>query len=93
MVRAQFAWTAGEAELIAYRPTALTTRYACSACGSYLLTEHQAEPDNVFVSLGTLDTSISAKPAYRQFTGAMPAWLGEFHDMPVHEGWPPDSPG
>lgn len=86
--RSDFSWLNGEPTLNRYSPTEYTTRYFCSACGSFLLTEHDAEPENVFISLGTLDTPIATKPQYRQFVKDAPAWVDIQDDLPTHRGWP-----
>ncbi|MGI9328105.1 MAG: GFA family protein, partial [Pseudomonadales bacterium] len=85
--RSEFEWLSNES-LSRFSPMKSTTRYFCSSCGSFLLTEHSAEPENVFVSLGTLDSPIESKPKYRQFVGNAPAWSSIEDDLPLHDGWP-----
>lgn len=88
VVRGDFVWARGEQLLKLFKPTPATTRYFCSTCGSFLLTEHVAEPENVFVSLGTLDTPMTSKPAYHQFAGSAPAWSAIHDTLPKHDAWP-----
>ncbi len=89
--REAFAWLSTAAPAV-YQPTPQSRRYFCANCGSYLLTEHTAEPENVFISLGGLDTELAAAPAYRQFTAGLPAWAAIHDPRPRHPGWPPLHP-
>lgn len=91
VVRSEFTWTKGQSVLAQFSPTEFTIRYFCSACGSFLLTEHSAEPDNVFVSLGSLDTEIVAKPTYLQFTEEAPKWALNDRELLTYKGWPDEA--
>lgn len=88
VTRDVFVWTKGEHILSRYSPTKITVRTFCSVCGSFLLTEHSAEPRNVFVSLGTLDSNISVRPEYQQFAKDLPEWAHQHNDLTVYDGWP-----
>lgn len=83
-----FNWQKGEDSLRSFSPTTKTRRYFCCKCGTFLLTEHDAEPLFVFVSLGTLDTPLTAKPEYRQFTDSRPSWSICGGELPEYAGWP-----
>ena len=89
VAREDFTWLEGENGLLVYSPTKVSRRYSCATCGAYLLTEHDAEHQNVFVSLGSLETHIEGRPTYRQFVGDAPSWWRDLHDIPSHAGWPP----
>lgn len=65
-----FLWTQGEELLSLYQQKETTTRKFCSKCGSYLITTHSADPDNLFISLGALDSLIDSAPEFRQFVGS-----------------------
>lgn len=86
--RNQFEWSTGEAILEHFAPTKLTRRYFCSSCGAYLLTEHDLEPHYVFVSLGTVDSEVTTRPEYRQYTAGAPEWLMFDDDLPKFPKWP-----
>ena len=72
--RNQFEWTSGQEVLQFFQPTTKSKRHFCSRCSSFLLTEHEIEPDNVFVTLGTIDDQLNQKIEYRQFSKDRPAW-------------------
>jgi hypothetical protein len=86
--RESFSWVGSDEHIKVFSPTPMTRRYFCGTCGCYMLTEHDAEPQSVFVSLGALDDEISEQPRYRQFTGSTPHWLDINDDLPRHDKWP-----
>jgi hypothetical protein len=63
--RRQFQFTQGPSAVQAYQSSPSARRLFCSTCGSVLLWDNETEfPDTVFVSAGTLDSSIHP-PAQR----------------------------
>ncbi len=68
-----------------------TTRYFCGGCGSFLLTEHNAEPENLFVSLGAIDTELQSAPGYHQFVDHAASWDSIHDDLLKYADWPSDA--
>ncbi len=85
-----FSWLAGAEQRAVFKPTKATTRYFCSNCGSFLLTEHSAEPENLFVSLGTIDTEFQSAPRYHQFVAHAACWDTIEDDLMKYADWPGD---
>ncbi|MBL4866441.1 MAG: GFA family protein [Pseudomonadales bacterium] len=79
-----FLWTQGEELLSLYQQKETTTRKFCSKCGSYLITTHSADPDNLFISLGALDSLIDSAPEFRQFVGSKAVWDKYENKLPEH---------
>ena len=50
--------------------------------------EHIAEPENIFVSLGTLDSPITALPQYHQFVEDAAEWNEIGDNLTKHLQWP-----
>jgi hypothetical protein len=88
--KSRFKWTDGESGLSQYQPTSSTTRYFCSKCGSFLLSEHVLEPKKVYVSLGTLDRHEDLDILYHQFVDSKAPWYAIHDDLPKHNEWPSD---
>jgi len=86
--RSQFVWIKGDQLLSTYKPTADSRRHFCSSCGSFLLTEHTIEPDNVFISLGSLDKATELKLEYHQFTKSKAKWNIRDNNLPEFTEWP-----
>lgn len=88
IARPSFKWTSGSDNLIIFSPSSRTRRFSCKSCGAYLLTEHDDEPENVFISLGCLDTHIARSPEYHQFVGSKAHWVTIHDHLPVYKTWP-----
>ncbi|OED42492.1 hypothetical protein AB833_07195 [Chromatiales bacterium (ex Bugula neritina AB1)] len=90
VVRELFEWQPTPEFLSCYSPTEITRRYFCRQCGSYLLTEHDDEPDHLFVSLGTLDDTADISIEYHQFAASKARWHTLSAELPAYSKWPPE---
>ena len=88
--RSDFSWTDGASMLSKVQPTPSTTRYFCSGCGSFLLSEHILDPNEVYISLGTLDGQQDLSILYHQFTGSQAPWYQISDWLPQYAEWPDD---
>lgn len=88
--RSHFSWDKGDARINQYKPTEDTVRFLCRRCGGFLLSEHVSEPDNVYISLGTLDKWDVVVMDYHQFTASVPDWCVFDDDLVKYDKWPAD---
>ena len=85
--KSDFSWINGEELLSCYQQTDTTARLFCLICGSYLVTTHSADPENIFLSLGALDTPVNSAPKFRQFVASKADWDKYQTKLPAHRGW------
>ena len=86
-----FQWLSGEELLMEFSPTSDTKRYCCSVCGSFLATTHVDDPNDIFVSLGTLDGEQDIKIRYHQFTKSQVKWCVIADKLKRYSDWPEES--
>ncbi len=82
--RADFAWTRGEPAL--FRSSSAATRGFCAACGTPLLFQYDARPENIDVSVGSLDTPGAVRPAIALGEESRLSWCDAslFEAVPAH---------
>jgi hypothetical protein len=66
--------TAGEELLGSFDPPDGWSKVFCSACGGALWAQNPADPDMVFIRMGTFDGDPGVRPSYRQFTAYAAPW-------------------
>jgi hypothetical protein len=59
-------------------------RRFCRNCGSPIYSQRPSTPELVRVRIGTLDTPISAKPAFHIYVGSKAEWDDIRDDLPQH---------
>ena len=72
--RADFRWLAGEALLTRYESSPGTTRAFCRICGTRLISEFAAQPDELGLPLGVLDDDPGVKPAAHVHVASKAPW-------------------
>ena len=64
----------------------------CRMCrksgGSPLTWRHDAQPDTVFLTVGSLDHPHAAQPRHHLFTADGVPWLDIHDDLPRYDAWP-----
>lgn len=55
------------------------------------MTEHIAEPDHCFITLGTLDEHDNIEIEYHQFAESAASWEQINDDLPKYPGWSDES--
>ena len=88
VARGSFRWSAGEEVLGTYASSETSDRIFCSNCGSQLLVDYKPEPDEVYVTMGTVDGNPDCPPAYHQFVGSKAPWHEIGDGQPQHDTWP-----
>lgn len=79
-------WVRGQP--VAYASSASATRGFCGACGSPLTWRHDAQPDTVFLTVGSLDHPHAVRPQHHLFTADSIPWLDIHDDLPRYDAWP-----
>ena len=81
-------WIKGENAIATFSPTPDTTRGFCANCHSFVFSKHVLEPENTFISLGTLDNTDSVQILYHQFTGHRVPWCDLEDKLKKYGEWP-----
>jgi hypothetical protein len=69
-----FRITRGEDRLRAWKPGTGAHKYFCGDCGSALFSRGAADPDQVGVRLGSLDSDPEVRPSFRQYVDFAAVW-------------------
>lgn len=88
VLKNNFTWLTGQESITTFKPTTDTTRYFCSVCGSFLVSEHIEDQDNVYLSLGCIDDKITGIVEFHQFVAGKPDWVYLSDDIPHYSKWP-----
>ena len=81
-----FAWTRGKP--VVYRSSAEAERLFCGTCGSQLVSRHIAQPDQLEVTLASLDDPAAVRPNDHIWTASRIAWFDIADDLPRYPEWP-----
>jgi hypothetical protein len=82
--RANFSFVTGEQEMGGFTTHTGTRRHSCRHCGSTLICTLAAEPDEIYVATGTLDTPLLRKPESHIFIRSMVPWFDPNDGLPRH---------
>jgi hypothetical protein len=75
-----FAWIKGEPA--AYRSSQKAERLFCPRCGTQLVFREFAEPDQLDVTLASLDDPAVVRPSHHIWTASRIAWFDTADDLP-----------
>ena len=64
------------------------TRWFCGSCGSGIYLDCDADPDYLFVKVGSLDDASWVTPEMHLYTGAKQPWFHIADGLPQHETVP-----
>lgn len=84
-----FRIVAGEDKLTAYESTPGQFKYFCQVCGSPILSRRPADPAQVRVRLGTIESDIRERPQAHIFTSSKANWETICGDLPQYEEYEP----
>lgn len=87
-----FRWTAGETLVSRYESSPGEFRCFCANCGSNLITEFTANPDQLGLALGVLDDDPGVRPQLHVFVGSKAPWHAITDDLPQWQGLPESWP-
>ena len=69
-----FNFISGEENLSAYNYSAEQTKYFCKSCGSPIMSTNTANPDNIRIRLGTIESDIIERPEAHIFVDSKANW-------------------
>ena len=88
--RNKFRYVSGEPDLKTYASSEEIDRVFCGNCGSNILADFKPEPDELYITLGTVIGDPECPPGYHQFVGSKAPWFQICDDPPQHDEWPDD---
>jgi hypothetical protein len=74
-----FAWTSGTPT--AYRSSQKAERLFCGTCGTQLVFREPAEPDDLEVTLASLDDPEAVRPDYHVWISSRVGWFDTADDL------------
>jgi hypothetical protein len=74
VARSDFHYVSGESDLASYASSESHARVFCGNCGSNILTSLEAEPESLYLAMGTVDGDPKLPPAYHIFVGSKAPW-------------------
>lgn len=74
VARQEFTYLSGQSDLASYASSSGSTRAFCKVCGSNILVEVKAEPDDLYLAMGTVDGNPDLPPGYHIFVGSKAPW-------------------
>jgi hypothetical protein len=86
---ADFAIVAGSGSLAAYESSPGKKRHFCRNCGAPIISTRDSAPEYVRVRVGTLDSSVHARPTAHIFTASKAGWYEIRDGLPQHTGLEP----
>ncbi|HEX2529560.1 MAG TPA: GFA family protein [Geminicoccus sp.] len=68
-----------------YQSSASARRFFCAACGSPLAFQADDEPDQIDLTIASLDDPARAAPTYHAWVSSRLPWFETSDDLPRHE--------
>jgi hypothetical protein len=72
--RAEFSYLSGHTEVKSYASSASHDRLFCENCGSNILVALDDEPDDYYLSMGSIDGNPALPEGYHIFVGSKAPW-------------------
>jgi hypothetical protein len=88
VTRQDFRYVSGEASLKSYASSADHDRVFCAECGSNIMVAVDSEPNEFYVSMGTVDGDPACPPAYHIYAGSKAPWYEINDDLPQYDTEP-----
>ena len=79
-----FTLISGKDALGGFKSSDDLVRHFCRNCGSPIYSQRQSAPELIRLRLGTLDTTISAKPAFHIYVDSKAEWDEICDGLPQH---------
>jgi len=79
----------GQRDLKTYKSSADHDRVFCAECGSNILVALEDEPDDFYVSMGSVNGNPSLPPGYHIYAGSKAPWHEINDDLPQYDAEPP----
>ena len=91
VARDAFAWSRGKPAV--YRSSPGAERLFCPTCGTQLAFREIAEPDNLDVTLASLDDPAAVRPSHHIWTSSRIPWFEIADDLPRYPEQGPSASG
>lgn len=86
--RKDFRYVSGESELKSYASSDTHARVFCGHCGSNILVDLSAEPDSLYIAMGTVNGDPQLPPGYHIYVGSKAPWYTINDDLPAYDEEP-----
>ena len=84
-----FRYISGKDSAKTYKSSADHDRVFCAECGSNILVALEGDPDEVYVSMSSMDGNPECPPGYHIFVGSKAPWHEINDDLPQFDTEPP----
>lgn len=84
-----FVITRGEDALTVYESMPGKTKHFCRICGSPIASKNAADPDNVRVRIGTIESPVAERPMAHIFATSKADWEEICDDLPQYPSYEP----
>ena len=74
VLRSGFSYLSGLADVATYASSDSHDRMFCRICGSNILVDLEAEPESLYLAMGTVDGDPKCPPGYHIFVGSKAPW-------------------
>jgi hypothetical protein len=74
VARDGFSYLSGQSDLATYASSDSHVRVFCRNCGSNILVDLEAEPEALYLAMGTVDGDPDCPPGYHIFVGSKAPW-------------------
>jgi hypothetical protein len=85
-----FRYVSGEDSAKIYKSSADHNRVFCAECGSNILVALDGYPDEVYVSMSSMDGNPKCPPGYHIFVGSKAPWHEINDGLPQYDEFEPD---
>ena len=83
--RDKFSFVSGESDLKRYASSEDSERVFCGNCGSSILADYKPNPDELYITMGTVEGDPKCPPAYHEFVGSKAPWYELCDDLPKYD--------
>ncbi len=90
VARSEFSYLSGESDLATYASSPSHARVFCRVCGSNILVDLDAEPDALYLAMGTVDGDPNCPPGYHIFVASKAPWHTILDQSPQYDTQPED---
>jgi hypothetical protein len=91
--RDRYRVTAGSDHVGSFASTAFGSRTFCRQCGSPLTIHVRHQPDEIDISVGTLDDPEEVQPAFHLYAAEAPSWMPMMAFLPRYRALRPNTRG
>ena len=89
IAKVDFTWLTGVESLNSFMQNENLRRVFYSKCGTTLSSIHALNKNDIYISLGCLDSSEHLKIEYQQFVNSKAEWFIPNSELASYESWPP----